>query len=154
MAQIIIADTSCLISLYNAGILQILEELFSEVYITSEIQSEFGQPLPNWIKLKNPKNSAQLDSLLTQLDKGEASAIALALQEKDSTIIIDELKGRNISINLGIRTTGTIGILLLAKEKGFIEDLMRTLDMLADNGFRISKKLYNEINQDYNSERF
>ncbi len=154
MAQIIIADTSCLISLYNAGILQILEELFYEVYITSEIQIEFGQPLPNWIKLKNPKNTAQLDSLYAQLDKGEASALALALQEENSIIIIDELKGRNIARNLGVRTTGTIGVLILAKEKGFLLELMKTIDKLVDNGLRISKKLYNEINQDYNSERF
>lgn len=152
MAQIIIADTSCLISLYNAGILQILEELFVEVYITTEIQSEFKQPLPNWIKLKNPKHSIQLDSLYTQLDKGEASAIALALQESNSVIIIDELKGRNIAINLGVRTTGTIGVLILAKEKGVIVELMKTLDTLVDNGFRISKRLYNEINLNYNSE--
>lgn len=153
MAQIIIADTSCLISLHNAGILQILEELFSEVYITSAVQSEFGQPLPNWIKLKNPISSAQLVSLYTQLDKGEATALALALQEENAVIIIDELKGRNIARNLGVRTTGTIGVLILAKEKGILVELMKTIDTLVKNGFRISKKLYNEINQDYNSER-
>lgn len=154
MAQIIIADTSCLISLYNAGILEILEKLFSEVYITSEIQIEYGQALPNWIKLRNPENNTQLDSLYAQLDKGETSAIALALQEETSIIVIDELKGRNIAINLGIRTTGTIGVLILAKEKGILLDLMETIDKLVDNGFRIPKKLYNEINQDYNYERF
>ncbi len=154
MAQIIIVDTSCLISLYNAGILQILEELFMEVYITSEIQNEFGQPLPNWIKFKNPQNSVQLNTLYGLLDKGEASAIALALQEENSVIIIDELKGRNIAMSLGVRATGTIGILILAKEKGLLDHLMETTDALVDNGFRISKKLYNEINQDYNSERF
>lgn len=141
MAQIIIADTSCLISLYNAEILQILEELFTEVYITSEIQNEFGQPLPNWIKLKNPENTHQLESLYSQLDRGEASAIALALQEKNSILIIDELKGRNIAINLGVKTTGTIGILVLAKQKGCIEDLMEAVDKLVVNGFRLSKKL-------------
>lgn len=151
MAQIIIADTSCLISLHNAGILQILEELFSEVYTTSSIQSEFGQPLPHWIKLKNPKSSAQLFSLYAQLDKGEATAIALALQEENAIIIIDELKGRDIARNLGVRTTGTIGVLILAKEKGLLVELMKTIDTLVENGFRISKKLYNEINQDYNS---
>lgn len=140
--------------MYNAGILEILEKLFSEVYITSEIQIEYGQALPNWIKLRNPENNTQLDSLYAQLDKGETSAIALALQEETSIIIIDELKGRNTAINLGIRTTGTIGVLILAKEKGILLDLMETIDKLVDNGFRISKKLYNEINQDYNYERF
>jgi len=151
VAQIIIADTSCLISLYNARILQILQELFIEVYITEDIQREFGQPLPNWIKLKNPKQTQQLNSLYSQLDKGEASTIALALQEENATIIIDELKGRNIAINLGVKTTGTIGILILAKEKGFITELMKTIDKLVENGFRISKKLYEEIHYNYNS---
>lgn len=152
MAQIIIADTSCLISLSNAGMLQILEQLFLEVYITSDIQREFGQPLPNWVKLKNPEKSNQLSSLYTQLDPGEASAIALALQNEDSIIIIDELKGRNIALKLGIKTTGTIGILISASEKGILEKLMETIDTLIANGFRISKKLYTEIWQEYNSE--
>lgn len=149
MAQIIIADTSCLISLYNAGILQILQKLFIEVYITEDIQREFGQPLPNWIKLKNPEYTPQLKSLYSQLDKGEASAIALAVQEENATIIIDELKGRNIAIKLGIKTTGTIGILILAKEKGIVTELMKTIDMLVENGFRISRNLYEEIAQNY-----
>lgn len=153
MAQIIIADTSCLISLHNLRILHILEELFSEVYITSEIKSEFGEPLPNWIKLKNPKNSTQLTLLYKHLDRGEATAIALALQELNATIIIDELKGRNIATKLGIRTTGTLGALLLANEKGLIYELIKVIDKLMDNGFRISKKLYNEIKQDYNSNK-
>ena len=151
MAQIIIADTSCLISLHNAGILQIFQQLFSEVYITEAIQIEFGKPLPNWIKLKNPTNTEQLNSLYSQLDKGEASAIALALEEENATIIIDELKGRNIAISLGVKTMGTIGILILAKEKGFITELIKTIDELVDNGFRISKKLYEEIVHNYNS---
>lgn len=151
MAQIIIADTSCLISLHNAGILQILNQLFTEVYITQAIQQEFGQPLPNWIKLKNPKHSQQLSSLYSKLDKGEAGAIALALQEENATVIIDELKGRNIAIGLGVKTTGIIGIIILAKEKGFITELMKTIDKLVDNGFRISKKLYEEIADKYGS---
>lgn len=154
MAQIIIADTSCLISLYNAGILQILKELFGEVYVTKTIQREFGQSLPNWIKIKNPENTTQLDSLYAQLDRGEASAIGLALQMKNSTLIIDELKGRKVAINLGINTTGTIGILILAKEKGIIIKLMDTIDILVKNGFRISNKLYEEINRNYNSDNF
>ncbi|MCG2420423.1 DUF3368 domain-containing protein [Aequorivita sp. F47161] len=44
-----------------------------------------------------------------------------------------------------------MGILILAKEKGYLNELMETIDKLVNNGFRISKKLYDEIYRNYNS---
>ncbi len=152
MAQILIADTSCLISLYNANILDILKNLFGEILITDITKEEFGQPLPNWIKIENPKDKIQLENLFKELDKGEASAIALALENENYKIIIDELKGRKMANDLGIQTTGTLAILILAKEKDLITNFKTTVDILITNGFRLSDKLYREVIRKYNSE--
>lgn len=151
MAKIIIADTSCLISLNKIELLQVLKDLYGEVYVTSEIQKEFGEILPDWIRLKNPLESEQLVFLQSILDKGEATALALALQVDNALVIIDELKGRTIASSMGIRTTGTIGVLILAKDKKLIEDLIGIINKMILDGFRISKELYRYILENHGS---
>ena len=141
MAEIIIADTSCLISLHKIESLHILKNLFGEVCVTTEIQIEFGENLPEWIKIKNPIESEELTLLKSLLDRGEATALALALQVENSIVIIDELKGRSIASSMGIRTTGTIGVLILAKDRKLIKDLIGVIDKMKEDGFRISKQL-------------
>jgi predicted nucleic acid-binding protein len=51
------------------------------------------------------------------MDKGEASSIALAIELQNSTLIIDEIKGRRIAKSYNIDIIGTIGILLIADKK-------------------------------------
>jgi predicted nucleic acid-binding protein len=54
----------------------------------------------------------------TGLDEGEASVLALAEELDASLVIVDERKGRRYAKRLGLAVTGTMGILLLAKEQG------------------------------------
>jgi len=78
------------------------------------------------------------------LDKGEASAIALALEIKDCLLIIDELKGRREAKNLGISYTGIMGILIIAKEKNIINSVSAIIDDIQKTDFRLSQKLIEE----------
>lgn len=52
-----------------------------------------------------------------QIDKGESSAIALALEIPESTLILDDFKARKIADKLGLTYTGTLGVILKAKLK-------------------------------------
>ncbi len=78
------------------------------------------------------------------LDKGEASAIALALEIKDSLLIIDELKGRKLAQKLGVTITGTLGVLVQAKQNGYIPLLRPLLDKVNQTDFRLSEQLVKE----------
>lgn len=49
MDKIIISDTSCLIALQNIGLLNLLKDLYQEIFITKEVKDEFGKDLPDWI---------------------------------------------------------------------------------------------------------
>ena len=80
-----------------------------------------------------------------KLDKGEASSIAVALELENSTLIIDELNGRKIAQTLNINIIGTIGIIVLAKQKGIISDHTFVIDKLKVHGFYISENLSNII---------
>lgn len=143
--EIIIADASCLIVLQNIRELSLLQKLFGEVLITAEVKKEFGLDLPEWIKIKAVQNETQKNSLSLILDKGEASSIALCLETDDSLLIIDEKKGRRIAQELKIKITGTLGIILRAKEKGLIDSIENLLEKLDKAEFRISPNLKLEI---------
>ena len=56
MSKIIVSDTSCLILLDKLSLLFILKELFEEITVTPEIEKEYGQQLPEWIKVVNVQN--------------------------------------------------------------------------------------------------
>jgi predicted nucleic acid-binding protein len=79
------------------------------------------------------------------LDKGESEAIVLANNINADLIVIDERKARKIAKDIGLNVTGTLGILVEAKQKELIKELKPLLDGLIDNNIRIDKKLYAEI---------
>ena len=149
MDKIIFSDTSCLIALSNIGMLHILKDLFEEVLITPEVNDEFGNQLPNWIIVSQAKNKLKQTEIENKLDKGEASSIALALEIPSSTLIIDEVKGRNIAKNLNIEIIGTIGIIILAGKKGIVNDVISIVLKLVNNGFRLSNEIVDRIIENY-----
>ncbi|MBK7410250.1 MAG: DUF3368 domain-containing protein [Saprospirales bacterium] len=145
MSDIIIADTSCLIILEKAGELSVLKILFQEIIITPDVKAEFQLQIPEWIKVKEVQDIQRQRILMLDLDIGEASAIALALETASSLLIIDERKGRNVAKELGLKTLGTLGCLLKAKEKGYYSQLAPVLQKLQNAGFYISEALAKEI---------
>ncbi len=73
-----------------------------------------------------------------QIDKGEASAIALALEITDSILIIDDYKARRVAEKLGLTITGTIGVIVKAKLQGIIPSIKPYLDKIKATNFRLT----------------
>jgi len=141
----VIADTSCLIALSKLEAIELLKELYEEVYITKEIALEFGESLPEWVRIENVKNKKYQQLLDLYLDLGEASAIALALEKVNVLLILDDLKGRKEAEKLGFRITGTLGVLFKAKKLGLITELKSYIEKLKVVGFRLSPKIEEDI---------
>lgn len=141
MQGIIVADTSCLILLQKIEQLDLLRKLFGQIIITREVAGEFNAVLPDFFQIHHPRDVNYFKILRTFLDKGEASVIALALEEENCLLIIDEAKGRREAQALGIQVTGTLGILLLAKEKKLIQAIKPLVEQIQKTNFRVSKAL-------------
>jgi predicted nucleic acid-binding protein len=145
MNRAVISDTSCLIALSKIDKLELLKELYQEILITNEVNQEFGGTLPEWILIKEVSNKQKQIELEKQLDLGEASSIALALELESSTLIIDETKGRKIAQSYDLDIIGTIGIIFLAEKRGLIQDVVEVILRLVNQGFRLSDKLIDRI---------
>jgi predicted nucleic acid-binding protein len=64
----------------------------STVVVTPEIAGEYGEPLPDWIKIEAVKNILVLGAVEHDLDRGESSAIALAMETENALLILDDRK--------------------------------------------------------------
>jgi predicted nucleic acid-binding protein len=141
MQKIIISDTSCLILLDKIEELKLLNNLFGQIIITQEIANEFKKELPHWFIIQEPINKTYQKILEASLDKGEASAIALAIEQTDCLLIMDDYKGRRYAEQLGIKITGTLGIIIDAKQSGHIESVKPILDKIKKTDFRLTAEL-------------
>jgi predicted nucleic acid-binding protein len=92
MPKTIISDTSCLIVLTNIGELDLLRKTYGSIVTTAEIAIEFGEPLPEWVIIEKVLDKYKQQLLEMQIDKGESSAIALALETPESTVILDAIE--------------------------------------------------------------
>lgn len=141
MPETIISDTSCIILLNKIGELELLHSLYSNIVTTNEAAREYGEPLPPWVEIKSAANFHYQQILELQIDKGEASAIALAIEMPESVLILDDYKARKIAENLGIEITGTIGVIVKAKIKGIIPSVIPILQKIKTTNFRLSEEI-------------
>lgn len=99
-----------------------------------------------WLIVQSSHQSDLLAVLKEDLDAGEAEAITLALEIKADYLIIDERKGRNKAEALGLRIVGLLGVLVQAKQSGYLTAVEPVLTELRNKaGFRIHPALYKRI---------
>lgn len=148
-----------LISLSSIGKLNLLRDIFKKEQIVvpravwEEVVEKGGKrkgaqqvKSSKWIHVEDIEDRPLVKLLNTHLDKGESEAIVLALKYQDSLLIIDEKEARDVARSLNLKFVGTIGILIKAKEKRYIQSLKTELSSLKSKGkFWIAETLYKEI---------
>jgi len=122
-----------------------LKGVYGKLITTPEIANEFGEQLPDWITVQSVKDEKYKKFLETQVDRGEASALALASEFEDVLLLLDDLKARKLAAKLMLKTTGTLGIIHRAKQMAIIPKVKPLIDKLLLTNFRISSEVVNEI---------
>ncbi len=135
----IVVDTSALIALSNISKLDLLRALFASVTVPRAVAEEYGEPLPGWIRVVDVKNEQLVRALLEVLHRGEAEAIALAIETSADMVILDDKKARATARRLGLKVIGTIGILVLAKKRNLINNIEAEIIRLLETSFYISR---------------
>lgn len=150
----VVSNTTPIISFLKLNRLDLIQKLYKIIYIPFAVYNEieagktkgFYKDLSNfdWINIVEIKNKQAIKYFL-DLDSGEAEAVVLATEINADLIFMDEKLGRFHAKHVGLKVTGTIGILIKAKTEGLIEKLGPLLDELTTKDVWISDKLKKEI---------
>ena len=151
-----IVDTSPLCYLHLAGILQVLPAIFGRVIVPGQVVAELsagraeGHDLPDpiflpWADVRTVSPlTPQLESF-GRLGAGERAVLTLALAIPGSVAIIDELPARRVAASFGVTVTGTLHVILVAKQRGLVPAVRPLLDRLHGLRFRMSADLRSRI---------
>jgi predicted nucleic acid-binding protein len=129
---IVVADSAPLHYLILLDLADLLPKLYGEVLIPSAVVSELssdGTPTkvrgwlavaPGWLRIE-PVGSEHSSRVSDALGTGEREAIALAQILHADLLLIDDSDGRFEARRLGLRVTGTLGVLRVAAELRLID---------------------------------
>lgn len=145
MLAAVISDSSCFIALLNIGRVEILRAVYGHVITTPVVAQEVGRELPDWVELRQATDSEAFGRFLSRVDRGEASAIALALEFNDVLVVLDDLPARNLAKQLGLSVTGTVGVIIQAKRTGILPSIKPVLDELKKASFRLSDDVIDAV---------
>ncbi len=149
--MLVIADTSPLRYLTVIGQPELLPTIFGEIWVpgavleglsatsTPEVVRALFEHGQTWLRTREPADRL-LRAITQDLDPGERAALALALELKADLVLIDDSAGRREAVALGIRITGTLGVLRLAAERGMV-DVPAMLQRLRESGFYIKESV-------------
>jgi len=139
-----ITNASPLIAFERLQRLDLLPQLFNVLHIPPAVRREvFGaRETPAWIVEQHLSQPISRQILATRLGAGESETIALALEVTPHYVLLDDLAARRLAQSFNLNVLGTIGLLLLARQRNFLPALRPSLDGLLAVDFRISEALY------------
>lgn len=155
--MIVVSNATPLIGLASIRQFGLLKMLFGEIIIPRAVYDETVTSgrvrggakrevsKAGWIKVVEVHDRLAVELLLDEMDLGEAETIVLAFEMGADWVLMDEKKGRRKLAQLGLSKIGTIGILLKAKQEGFIFALRAELEKLQKQGFSISQSVIDAV---------
>ncbi len=100
-----VTNATCLVGLERIGRLDILPQVFPVILTPPAVQTEVGITA-DWLTVQAAQDLTTVAVLKTQVDIGEAEAIALALELEAGVIILDDRKARRLAEQLGFGNFG------------------------------------------------
>jgi predicted nucleic acid-binding protein len=144
----IVCNTTPLQYLHQTGVLPILPAMYGRILVPRAVADEIGVglaagvDLPDlaaipWIEIRDIARSPW--PVPRDIHRGEAEVIALAGSLGDAKMILDDLAARRHARLLGLGFTGTLGVLLKAKNAGLIEAVLPLVARMEELGFHLAE---------------
>lgn len=147
----VIVNSTPLIVLCGIGHLDLLQKLYQEIFIPTAVYKEVTaikdsacmqiMAESSWIHVKEIRDEAEKKMYKAKLHAGEVEVMILAQEEKTDLVIIDDNAAKKTAKYLGLTVTGTLGVLLKAKQEGFVEKIRPLLSKMKRNGFYIDSRV-------------
>ncbi len=153
-AKPVVVNSTPLVAFWSIARLDILQSLFGEILIPPAVREEFLSAEKetrrkvlrdeSWIHIVELENPNRMGAF-AGLDVGEAQVLALAEEQTVSLVLIDERKARRYAERLGLPLSGTLGVLLLAKEEGIISAVAPLLKAIQEAGLYLHSELIERV---------
>lgn len=136
--MIVVCDASPVIALAAIGRLELLPALYGEVVLPHAVRDEItadpqGEALladAPWMLFRAATDRAAVARLEVEVDRGEAEAIALAVELAADLVVVDDRRGRIVASGRGLAVIGVVGVILEARHRGLVAALRPVLDDL------------------------
>jgi predicted nucleic acid-binding protein len=151
--MILVADCSALIALSACNQLKLLEKIFETVIVPEAVYQE--------ATVLDKKEARQIETFLQGkvrivdisryvfldgfADLGETQAMLLYKQISADKLLIDDKRGRKIAKINNINVIGSLGVLLVAKERGLISEVAPLLNLIQQSDVHISNTLVETV---------
>lgn len=148
----LVINTGPLIALVAAtGNLEILRDRYARIVVPFEVGQEILAGGPSGFAVSEFQSADFLEKqfapitigtfLQNSLDYGEASVIQTALDLGIATVCIDEAVGRRVARLNELALTGSLGLLLRAKQDGSAISIRTAIENMQRHRIRIGKEL-------------
>jgi uncharacterized protein len=153
LAEIVVADAGPLIAFGRLDKFSLLAAIFDGVIVPRVVfeETQARSDLPDALAIRSAVQTGALKvvesgteraDVVAEIELGEGEAAAITLAAKlGYGLLIDDLQGRAAAAHLRLRVIGTIGVLVLARERGLIPALGPVLNALRASGYYLSDAL-------------
>jgi len=154
----VVSNATPLIYLAKIGRMDLLKEVFEEVFIPEEVKVEVvdeGKRLgerdayivekavrDGWLKVL----TVEALEIPIKLEQGEVAVLSLAKRQGFREVLVDEVSVRTAARLMGLIPRGTVFVLLKALEieEISLNDFLDALSELVRHGFRLKEEVYLE----------
>jgi uncharacterized protein len=153
--RLVVVNSTPIIALSLINQFDLLHKLYGRVSIPTAVREEISAAGTAGVGVRELHGAAWVDvvslqdpsraDLIADLERGEAEVIALAQEQNADLVIIDERLARRYAKRLGMRLTGTLGVLLRAKQLGMVGAVEPLIDQLRLGGIRLGDDLIAEV---------
>lgn len=151
----VIVNSTPIIALCKAGALNLFKELYGDVTIPQAVYDEVSRKndavrktllASPWIHRERVRDDSARRMYKAKLHDGEVEVMMLAQEHgPDHLVVIDDNAARRAAEYLGLRLTGTVGVLVRAKELGLIDAVMPIVRKMEANGIYLSDGLKDRV---------
>lgn len=147
----VIVNSTPVIILSKIGMLDILHKMYGDVIIPQAVFDEVTVKDDSachtiksldWINVKSIASQDDRKMYKAKLHAGEVEVMILAQElGEDVLTVIDDNAARKTARYLGIKVTGTVGVLMKAKKLGYIDSVKKCIAMMRRAGFYVGTEL-------------
>ena len=159
----VIVNTTPLIALCHVGMLAILKDIYGEILIPQAVYRELSEKKESickkqvdasldWIHVEMIENQMAKSMFKTQLHDGEVEVMILAKEKNADIVIIDDANAKKHAKYLKLPVTGMLGVLIKAKQEGYISELKPIIQEMIAKNIYISENLMKLCLEQVNEE--